>query len=163
MAIIDLLSILPALGLLHKSLKALRTIRVFMLVRIIRLARYSRRIMMLLSVLKKERTILLTVLVLVMFYIFATALIMFNVEMYHQMPDGSSVFESFFDALYWATITLTTIGFGDIYPVSDLGKFITVVSSIFGIAVIALPSGVITASYLDELRKHREEEEDNKD
>lgn len=159
MAIIDLLSILPALGLLHKSLKALRAARVFMLIRIIRLVRYSKRIWTLLYVLKKERVILLTVLGIALFYIFATALIMFNVEMYRELPDGSLVFESFLDALYWSTTTLTTIGYGDIYPVSDVGKIITIISSILGVAIIALPTGVITAGYLDELRKRRKEAE----
>lgn len=159
-AIIDLLSILPALGLLHRSLKALRVIRVFMLVRIIRLVRYLKRIWTLLYVLKKERVVLLTVLAIAMFYIFATALIMYNVEMYRELPDGSLVFESFLDALYWSTTTLTTIGYGDIYPVSDAGKIITIISSILGVAIIALPTGVITAGYLDELRKYRKDKED---
>lgn len=159
MAIIDLLSILPALGLLHKSLKALRAARVFMLIRIVRLVRYSKRIWTLLYVLKKERVILLTVLGIAVFYIFATALIMFNVEMYRQLPDGSLVFESFLDALYWATTTLTTIGYGDIYPVSDAGKIVTIISSLLGVAIIALPTGVITAGYLDELKKRRKEAE----
>ena len=162
-AIIDLLSILPALGLLHRSLKALRVIRVFMLVRIIRLVRYLKRIWTLLYVLKKERVVLLTVLAIAMFYIFATALIMYNVEMYRELPDGSFVFNTFLDALYWSTTTLTTIGYGDIYPVSDAGKIITIISSILGVAIIALPTGVITAGYLDELKKHRKEfeEKDN--
>lgn len=162
-AIIDLLSILPALGLLHRTLKALRVIRVFMLIRILRLIRYSKRIWTLLYVLRKERAVLLTVLVIAVFYIFATALIMFNVEMYRELPDGSFAFNTFLDALYWSTTTLTTIGYGDIYPVSDAGKIITIISSIFGVAIIALPTGVITAGYLDELKKRRKEleEKDN--
>ena len=159
-AIIDLLSILPALGLLHRTLKALRVIRVFMLVRIIRLMRYTKRIWTLLYVLKKERVVLLTVLAIAMFYIFATALLMYNVDLYRELPDGSWVFESFLDALYWSTTTLTTIGYGDIYPVSDAGKIITIISSILGVAIIALPTGVITAGYLDELRKYRKDKED---
>ena len=78
-------------------------------------------------------------------YTFASALVVYNIE-----PE---TFESFFDALYWATMSLTTVGYGDIYPVTFLGKLITMVSSVFGIAVIALPSGVITAGYLAELNK----------
>ena len=162
MAIIDLMSILPALGLLHKSLKALRVIRVFMLTRIIRLMRYSKRIWTLFVVLKKERVVLLTVLAIAIFYIFTTALIMFNVEMDTQLPNGSFAFKSFFDALYWATITLTTVGYGDMCPVSEFGRFVSMISSIFGVAIIALPSGVITASYLEELRKKKEEEKSPK-
>ena len=69
---------------------------------------------------------------------------------------------TFFDALYWATVTLTTVGYGDMIPVTDLGRCISMLSSLFGVAIIALPSGVITASYLDELRnmkKDADEEE----
>ena len=86
------------------------------------------------------------------FYILLTALIMFNVEM-GVAEDGTVVFATFFDAIYWAATTLTTVGYGDIYPVSDFGRVISMISSLFGVAIIALPSGVITASYLEELRE----------
>ena len=99
----------------------------------------------LIRVMKKEKNILLTVGIIAVCYIFITALVMFNVE-------ESTMFQDFFDALYWATTTLTTVGYGDIYPATDLGRIISMFSAIFGVAVIALPSGVITASYLDELR-----------
>ncbi len=77
---------------------------------------------------------------------------MFNVE-------ESAMFEDFFDALYWATTTLTTVGYGDIYPSTDIGRVISMLSAILGVAVIALPSGVITASYLEELRESKNEKE----
>ena len=77
---------------------------------------------------------------------------MFNME-------DSAMFEDFFDALYWATTTLTTVGYGDIYPMSDIGRVISMFSAVFGVAVIALPSGVITASYMDELRESKEAKE----
>ena len=82
---------------------------------------------------------------------------MFNAELNMPSVDGVVVFDSFFDALYWATTTLTTVGYGDVYPVSDLGRVISMLSSIFGIAVIALPSGVITAGYLEELKQLRKD------
>ena len=78
-------------------------------------------------------------------YIVISALVVFNVE-----PDS---FNTFFDAIYWATVSLTTVGYGDIYPVSTLGRIITMVSSIFGIAIVALPAGIITAGYMNELNK----------
>ena len=56
-----------------------------------------------------------------------------------------------------ATVTLTTVGYGDLTPVTDLGRFVSMLSSLFGVAVIALPSGVITASYLEELRNAKKE------
>ena len=77
-----------------------------------------------------------------------SALIMFQVE-----PDS---FESFFDAIYWAVVTLTTVGYGDIYPVSDVGRIVSMLSSFMGIAIVALPTGVITAGYMSELNKNEE-------
>ena len=91
-----------------------------------------------------------------MFYVFVTALIMFNVEPQINPMTGEPTFRTFFDALYWATVTLTTVGYGDVCPVTNVGRFVSMLSSIFGVAIIALPSGVITASYLDELRKQKE-------
>lgn len=161
MAIVDLLSILPSLGIFSKAFKVLRVIRLLKLTRVIRFLRYSRRIQTLLYVLKKESHVLLTVLGIAVAYIFATALIMFNVEMYNADESGVVVFSSFFDALYWATTTLTTVGYGDIYPVSEFGRFVSMISSVFGVAIIALPSGVITASYLEELRKNNPTDEHN--
>ena len=162
LAILDLLSILPSIGIFNRALKVLRVIRLFKLIRVLRFLRYSRRINMLMYVLKKERVVLLTVLGIAFFYIVATALIMFNVEMYVHTEEGKVVFDTFFDALYWATTTLTTVGYGDIYPVSDIGRIVSMISSLFGVAVIALPSGVITASYLEELRKKKEESDEDK-
>ena len=163
MAILDMLSILPSIGILNRALKILRIVRLLKLIRVLRFLRYSRRITILLYVMKKERVVLLSVLGIALFYILATALIMFNVEMYNQTADGIIVFDTFFDALYWATTTLTTVGYGDIYPVSNVGRIVSMVSSLFGVAVIALPSGVITASYLEELRKQKAEQCENKE
>lgn len=108
------------------------------------------------SILYKERQVLSSVLVLALLYIFVTALILFNVEPHINPYTGQPTFRSFFDALYWATVTLTTVGYGDMCPVTDVGHFVSMLSSLFGIAVIALPSGVITARYLDELRRKKD-------
>ena len=100
----------------------------------------------------KERRVLLTVLGIAIFYVFITALIMFNAEPHINPYTGATTFGDFFDALYWATVTLTTVGYGDMIPVTDIGRFVSMLSALFGVAIIALPSGVITARYLDELR-----------
>ena len=65
------------------------------------------------------------------------------------------LFETFFDALYWATISITTIGYGDISPVTLLGRIITMISALVGMAVIALPTGIITASYMQEITRKK--------
>ena len=86
-----------------------------------------------------------------MFYTFVTALIMFNAGNGIVLETGKLLFDDFFEAFYWAASTLTTVGYGDVYPVNDLGRAIGMISSLVGIAIIALPSGVITAAYMEEL------------
>lgn len=148
LAIIDLLSILPSFSLCNKAFKIFRVTRLLKILRVFKFMRYSKHFQILFRVLYREQKILWTVFVIAIGYIFVTALIMFNVE-------ETNMFHDFFDALYWATTTLTTVGYGDIYPLSDVGRFISMLSSIFGVAIIALPSGVITASYLEELREQK--------
>ena len=155
MAIIDLLSILPGLNLIRPEFKLLRLTRLLKIIRLLKVFRYSDKISIFLRVLKKEQQVLLSVLMLALFYIFVTALVMFNAEPHINPETGAVTFESFFDALYWATVTLTTVGYGDLCPVTDIGRVVSMLSSLFGVAIIALPSGVITASYLEELREYR--------
>lgn len=155
MAIIDLLSILPGLNLISPEFKLLRLTRLLKIVSLLKIFRYSDKINIFLRVLRKEREVLLSVLMLAMLYIFITALVMFNAEPRINPLTGEVTFRSFFDALYWATVTLTTVGYGDLCPATDIGRFVSMLSSLFGVAIIALPSGVITASYLEELRIYR--------
>ena len=153
MAIIDLLSILPSLCVLSRGFKKLRVLRMFRAMRVLRVfkfIRYSKNIKIILNVIKRSRKPLITVGVLALGYVYGSALIIFNVE-----PD---TFESIFDAIYWAVVSLTTVGYGDIYPVSSVGRSIAMLSSILGIAVVALPAGIITAGYMKEI-----EEESNED
>ena len=102
---------------------------------------------MMMRVLQKEKDDLLTVCYFVVGYILLSALVMFQVE-----PD---TFTTFLDAIYWSAITLMTVGYGDIHPVTDIGKIVAILSSFLGIAVFALPTGIITAGYLAELEPKR--------
>ena len=152
MAIIDLLSILPSLSIINngfKALRVLRMIRTFRIFRVLKVVRYSKSFQIIGNVVRSSKDSLIAVGVLAVGYIVVSALVIFNVE-----PDS---FNNFFEAVYWATVSLTTVGYGDIYPVSTLGRIITMVSSIFGIAVVALPAGIITAGYMNELRKREDD------
>lgn len=157
-AIIDMLSILPGLSLIGRGFKIMRITRLLRILRLFKLIRYSDKIEILGKVFRKEKGVLLTVLGIAVFYVFVTALIMFNVEPHVNPVTGATTFATFFDSLYWATVTLTTVGYGDMIPATDIGRFVSMLSSLFGVAIIALPSGVITASYLEELRNLRKEE-----
>jgi voltage-gated potassium channel len=159
MAIIDLLSILPTINLLNPTFKLMRISRLLKVLRVVKFIRYFEPLEIILSVVRKQKKILCTVLSLAVFYIFITALIMFNAEEDINPETGQYLFKNFFDAFYWAACTLTTVGYGDIYPVSDTGRVISIISSVVGIAIIALPSGIITAGYMDELSSKKEERE----
>lgn len=148
MAIVDLMSILPSLTILNRGFRLLRVTRMIRAIRIFRVfkvARYSKRIRIIVNVFKQSKEALVAVGALAICYILISALIIFNVE-----PDS---FETFFDAIYWATVSLTTMGYGDIYPVTTIGRTVTMASSIFGIAIVALPAGIITAGYMKEIEK----------
>ncbi len=156
-AILDLLSILPSLTtVLNKSLKLLRLTRLLKIIRIYRVVRYFEPLQIIIAVLRKEGRVLMAVLNLALFYIFVTALVMFNVEYENELEGQEPMFATIFDAMYWSACTLTTVGYGDIYPVSSVGRLISMISAIVGVAIIALPSGVITGGYMDELRLRRE-------
>ncbi|MBP5772079.1 MAG: ion transporter [Bacteroidaceae bacterium] len=157
MAIIDLLSILPLLNMLGKTFKIVRISRLLRILRVLKVVRYFESLEIILTVIRKQRRVLFTVMSLSLFYTFITALIMFNAENEISPLTGQPLFRNFFDAFYWACCTLTTVGYGDIYPISDVGRVISILSSMVGIAIIALPSGVITAGYMSEL-EHRKEQ-----
>ena len=150
LAIIDLLAIVPSLGVLNHSVIALRSLRFTRTMRVFlvfKLLRYSRNFDIILTVLKTQREPLIAVCALSIAYIFVSALIVFNVE--------PQTFETFFDAIYWATVSLTTVGYGDIYPVTTPGRVVTIISSLIGIAIIALPAGIITAGYMEHVKKEK--------
>ena len=146
MAIIDLISILPSLTIVNDAFRVLKIVRLMRALRVLKIFksfRYSKNIAMIGKVFQKQKRSLLTVGVLALGYIFISALVVFNVE-----PE---TFESFFDAIYWATVSLTTVGYGDIYATTIIGKAITMISAVLGVAIVALPAGIITAGYMNEI------------
>lgn len=135
MALIDLMSIIPSITILNngfKLLKIVRLLRTLKVLRALKLLRYSKSFEIISNVFKKQKKILCAVATMAAAYVLLSALIIYNVE-----PNS---FNNFFDAIYWATVSLTTVGYGDIYPVTTIGRIVTMFSSVFGIAIIALPS-----------------------
>ncbi len=154
-ALIDLISILPSVTVLNSSFRLFRLFRLLKTVKVLRtfkFLRYTKNFEIIVNVFKKQKKILLAVATTAVAYVLISALAIYNVE-----PES---FDSFFDAVYWATISLTTVGYGDIYPVTTIGRIVTMLSSVLGIAIIALPSGVITAGYLEEINKKDEEDKE---
>ena len=149
MGIIDLLSILPSLLLLSadelKLFRLLRFLRAMEIFRVFKLLRYSQNGATLIRVIKKQKTALLLFLSLAVSYIFLCALLLFNIE--------PGTFDDFFEAVYWAAMSLTTVGYGDICPVTAAGRAITMLSSLMGVAVISLPAGILAAGYITEVTR----------
>ena len=145
MEVIDFLSILPIVCFFVPSTSGLQLIRLFRIARIFKLARYSKTINSISNVLRRVGRPLVAVFALAFVYIIITGIIMFQLE-----PQN---FDSFIDAFYWASISLSGVGYGDITPVTTVGKIISSISSLVGVAVIALPTGIITAAYTREISK----------
>ncbi|MEF9879578.1 MAG: potassium channel family protein [Clostridia bacterium] len=141
-ALLNFISLLPSLGLLPPSLRVLR------LFRLVVVLRYSKNFLYISNVFKREKRTLLTVLMIAVGYIFISALVMFATE-----PD---TFPDYFSAVYWATTALTTVGYGDIFPHSAIGRLVSMISSLFGIAIIALPAGVVTAGFMQQLEEDKQ-------
>ena len=150
LAIFDMLSIIPIVYLISPGsakFAMFKFFRLFRIFRVMKLVRYSKTMRTIENVIRRVRNELAAVLVLILAYIFVSGMLIFQLE-----PD---LFSSFFDAIYWATISITTIGYGDISPVTPMGRFITMLSALVGVAVIALPSGIITAAYMDEIKRKK--------
>jgi len=152
-AIIDLLAILPAY-------RPLRVLRIFVLFRVFKLLRYTKSIHQFVEVLATKKFELFTLLFLLLFIV-ATA----GIAIYVFEEKANDSINSLFDALYWALITISTVGYGDISPVTTEGRVVSMLVIISGIAMISFVTSVIVSSFsekLDELKENRLVEEINK-
>ncbi|MEZ4694669.1 MAG: NAD-binding protein [Aliarcobacter sp.] len=140
MSIIDLLAILPAY-------RPLRVLRIFLLFRLFKILRYANAVKEFVNVFKERKFELYTLILLTIMVIFFGSTIMFVFE-------GTGVNEkinNYFDAIYWAVITVSTVGYGDIVPVTVEGKFVTAILIINGILVIAFSTSIITTSLVERM------------
>lgn len=155
MAIIDILAILPSIALLSNAFRVLKVARFLRALRVFKAFksfRYSKNITLIIKVFSKQKKSLITVCVMAIGYILISALLIFNLE-----PE---TFNTYFDAIYWATVSLTTVGYGDIFATSTIGRLITMISALLGIAIVALPAGIITAGYMHEIGADKNDDDD---
>lgn len=150
LALIDLLAILPTLLMLFIAFD-LRFLRVFRLLRVFKLTRYSRAMQLLLQSFRDESSSLMAA-----FFIMAVVLILASCGIYlieHDIqPDK---FGSIPAAMWWAMATLTTVGYGDVVPVTPLGRFFGGVITLLSMGMVAIPTGLLASSFSEQLRKRR--------
>lgn len=157
MGLIDLLAILPFfLPLLIKAdLRIIRALRLTRLFRIFKLGRHSKSLRMVGEVLKETKYDLLVTL-----FITAILLVIASTMMYYlEHDDQPEAFPNMGQSLWWAIATLTTVGYGDIYPITAFGKILSGIIALIGVGVVALPTGIISSAFvvkLDERNKERE-------
>ena len=157
MAILDLLSILPTFEVLSSTYRLAKSARLLKIFRFSKIIHYIAPLEIFIKVIKKQWKLLMAVVLVALFDIFVTAIIIFQSEKEIDPVTGEYIFKTFYDAFYWATITLTTVGFGDLCPVSEMGKTLSIISSLVGIGVIAMPSSIITAGFMQELNRRTKE------
>ncbi len=150
--LVDLAAILPFfVPFVVADLRFIRIIRLLRLFRIFKLARYSKPMQTMGDVFRAKSGDLA-----VAFFILFIVLIFASSLMYHAEHKAQpEVFSSIPDSMWWGVITLTTIGYGDTYPVTVFGKVIAAVVSILGIAVYAVPTGIMASAFTEELRKKK--------
>lgn len=153
LGLVDLAAILPfylASGVDLRSIRAFRLLRLFRAVKLLRYSRATRRFHRA-FLLAREELVLFFSVALVLFYFAA-------VGIYHfENPAQPEAFRSIFHSLWWAAVTLTTVGYGDIYPITTGGKLFTVFILMVGLGVVAVPSGLM-ASALSEARRLEDSE-----
>lgn len=160
-AIIDLLAIMPFYLPLIVPVNALflRILRLFRLLRIFKLGRYSTAFQMVINAIRRRSEELIIVMTLVLVMLILASSLMYYIENEAQ-PE---VFTSIPATMWWGVATLTTVGYGDVYPITPLGKMLGAFIAILGIGVFALPAGIIATSFESEMLtrdKHKEEEPD---
>ncbi|NQZ75548.1 MAG: ion transporter [Ekhidna sp.] len=156
-ALIDLFAILPFYLPLLFAMdgRFIRILRIFRLVRLFKMGRYSTAFGLIIQVFKKRREeLIISLTFLLVMLIFASGL-MYYIE-HEAQPEA---FSSIPETMWWGVATLTTVGYGDVYPVTALGRFLGAIIAILGVGLFALPAGIIASGFESELSKRKKDEE----
>lgn len=155
MALIDLLAIIPFyLPFVAVDLRFLRLLRLFRLARLLRLfklGRYVDSLQIIGTVIRESATQLIAAIGACFLIVLIAAILMYGVENTAQ-PEK---FPNIVEALWWAVCTLTTVGYGDVYPITAIGKLLASIISIVGIGIVAIPTGIISAGFTGVMEARR--------
>jgi voltage-gated potassium channel len=152
--LIDFFAILPFYLSFGVDLRSLRVLRMFRLFRLLKLVRYNKamRHFTQAMLLAKEQIILFMAITLILIYFAAVGIYYFENE---AQPEH---FSSIFDSLWWSIVTLTTVGYGDVYPITVGGRIFTFFILLIGLGIVAIPTGIISSSLTKAIEPNSKEE-----
>jgi voltage-gated potassium channel len=151
MALIDLCAILPFYlpFIVGIDLRFLRVLRLFRLLRVFKLNRYFVSLSIIGRVLKNEKDKLISTILITVLLLLLASSVMYFIENTAQPGEFPNIIATF----WWAVATLTTVGYGDVYPITILGKILSGIMAILGIGLVGLPSGIIAAGFTKIIEK----------
>jgi voltage-gated potassium channel len=150
MALIDLIAIAPFyLSLIFAF--DLRYLRLLRLLRLLKLTHYFHGLDLFLDVLRSENRTILSAVLTVLMLIVIVACLMFSFEHDAQPEDFGTILQ----AIWWSVVTLTTVGYGDVTPITFGGKVLAIFIMLLGVGLVALPAGILAAKFSEELRARR--------
>lgn len=149
LALVDLVAILPFYipFILPVDLRVIRIFRLVRLLRLFKMNRYSNALSSIGQVFKRKASQLLSSMFVISLLMVIASVLMYNVE----NPAQPDVFQNAFSGLWWAVATLTTVGYGDIFPITAIGKVLSAVIALLGIGLVAVPTGIISAGFMEQI------------
>lgn len=155
-AVIDLVSLLPSfISAMSANFMVLRMLRVLRLLRAFKLNRYTHALHDIGEVFRKKASQLISSMLVVSFLMVISSVLMYDAE-HEAQPE---VFDNALSGLWWAIATLTTVGYGDIYPVTAVGRVMSAIIALLGIGLVAVPTGIITAGFSEHISQKQIEAE----
>lgn len=147
MALIDLMAILPFYFpfFISMDLRILRALRLIRLFRLFKMNRYTNALKKVFSVIKNKSSELISAIFVVFILMLISSVLMYTIE----SPVQPEIFQNGFSGLWWAVATFTTVGYGDIYPVTTPGRILSMIMAVLGIALVAVPTGIISSGFME--------------
>jgi len=153
LGIIDLIAIIPFYlpFIFPFDLRIVRILRLFRLLRVFKLGRYSKSLKTMRYIFKETKAELSMTLFVIFVLMILSSTLMYYIE-HDEQPEQ---FASIGDALWWSVVTLTTVGYGDVYPVTNMGKLLSGVIALIGIGFVALPTGIISSAFIEKIQSEK--------
>jgi voltage-gated potassium channel len=152
-AIVDLMAVLPFyLPYIFPDLRFIRSVRLFRLFRLLKLARYSDSMKTFTRVLLKKKEELAVTFFIIMILLLISSCLMYDIE-HDAQPKAFADIPS---AMWWGVITLATVGYGDVYPITPLGKLVGSIVVFLGLLLLAVPTGIFASGFVEELERKKQ-------